>query len=107
MIGDWVLLNGEPKQVQELLYDSITFDCFPHDYDDVAPIPLTHEILEKNGFENYKNSGILEYYKRDDVKFEKHQGIIWTPKNQITGIEYVHELQHALKLCGIEKDIIL
>ena len=49
MIGDWVLLNGEPKQVMEILFGSITIDCYPIEEYYVEPIPLTTEILEKNG----------------------------------------------------------
>lgn len=28
-------------------------------------------------------------------------------KMYLTNIKYVHQLQHALKLCGIEKNIII
>ena len=104
MIGDWVLLEGEIKQVQELLYDSITFDCFPHDYDDVAPIPLTKQILSKH-FPEYEEGYTIGWWAKGDgfmVEFQND-----TINVEAKQIRYVHELQHALKLCRIEKEIIL
>ena len=81
----------------------------------IEPIPLTPEILEKNGFV-YKEEergmlGILiaPHYMREDVPFEifcdGEPFAIWfqDPVN----IKYVHEIQHALRLCGITKDIEL
>lgn len=85
------------------------------------PIPLTVEILEKNGF-GVRNKYIWE--QRDNyccvkVKFAHKIGIegetfdeppimlqIDTYKNSLNIIvEYVHELQHALRICGIKKEI--
>lgn len=76
--------------------------------DTIEPIPLTPEILEKNGF-------VLEDYSGDFMS-----GKWWTrddfviPENMIDSVgrnnfnyNYVHELQHALKLCRIEKTIEL
>ena len=80
----------------------------------LRPIILTEEILKKNGFYGevylWINAGdekTLEYYP-----FE-HRLSLWYggEKNQEILFKghcfYVHELQHALKLCGIEKEIIL
>lgn len=80
----------------------------------LRPIILTEEILKKNGFYGdvylWINAGdgkTLEYYPF------KHRLSLWygEEKNQEILFKchcfYVHELQHALKLCGIEKEIIL
>lgn len=83
--------------------------------EDAEPIPLTPEILEKNGFESVR--GIMtfmdEYY---DIQIEDWSDSIFrirvdfcemnTPHFQAT-ISYAHELQHCLRLCGIDKEIIL
>lgn len=78
----------------------------------LRPIPLTKEILEKNGFKEHRyygyfigqsNSGYYIYF--DNNYLSIHQSgydII-----EFAWCEYVHELQHALKLCGIKKEIIL
>ena len=75
--------------------------------DYLEPIPLTPEILEKNGF-NY-----------DEDRKAYLMGVIFQVKPEkyglfsfvICGCPYslnsVHQLQHALKLCGIEKEIEL
>ena len=70
----------------------------------LEPIPLTAEILEKNGFK-YDDEG-------KDLRYRQSCGdIIGVDiRGDIAYIEdadfkYIHKLQHALKLCGIEKEI--
>jgi hypothetical protein len=71
----------------------------------VRPIPLTAEILEKNGFS--------DKYAYDDLSYAADAGgdIIGVHIIGQRGVmdemyfDYVHELQHALRLCGIEKTI--
>ena len=77
----------------------------------VEPIPLTAEILEKNGFDM---DDYTVHFKEDEhymleLVFEDDE-LSWTincNEYTIMNFEYVHELQHALRLCGIEKEIIL
>lgn len=77
----------------------------------IKPIPLTPEILEKNGLANdYYGS----YFKEDEHMLleisSSEDGISWTINFHEYGIlklEYVHQLQHALKLCGIDKEIVV
>lgn len=81
----------------------------------LSPIPLTPEILEKNGFvlkeeeEGMFGVKIAPHYIRDDVPFEVfcdgEPFAIWF-KDPVN-IEYVHQLQHVLRLCGISLDIKL
>lgn len=74
--------------------------------DEIYPIPLTTEILEKNGFIRI-NADVTTY------KLTKY--LYWTPRGlehelseiPICPLNYVHELQHALKLCGIDKEIVV
>lgn len=79
----------------------------------LRPIPLTPEILEKNGFEKHISDTRM-FFQHDEYHLSyyivnKH----FTIYNQIDGsliqrvIVNVHELQHALKLCGIDKEIII
>jgi hypothetical protein len=91
--------------------------------DEIKPIPLTAEILEKNDFK-LRNRYIWE--RKDNYccvklniapKIEIEGEILGEPPIllQIDGatfslniiVEYVHELQNALRLCGIEKEIII
>lgn len=86
--------------------------------EDLAPIPLTEEILEKNGFEidkNFKNSN----YKKNvyilagcvkwkdnvvfvDITSESEGSVLF-----LSSCKYVHQLQHLLKDLEIEKEIVL
>ena len=83
--------------------------------DNVEPIPLTPEILEKNGFK-YKEGETGMYgvttaphYICDGIPFEVfcdgEPFAIWF--KEPINIKYVHQLQNALRLCGIEKEIEL
>ena len=81
------------------------------------PIPLTTEILEKNGFDGDRE--VMQYYFEEDGQryhFSLRQmydkdgiphGYSFFAFNVLTILDYVHELQHALRLCGIEKTIKL
>lgn len=138
MIGDWVYVNGLTQQVFDLAYNQNekeltvgvldpqgdVYQCF-YGFDHVEPIPLTGEILEKNGFVN----GILRVFatpflrQRVWSKVEVYEYRPYRVGKQINAyrlmiggkessgvdihINHVHELQHAFRLCGIEKEIKL
>lgn len=123
MIGDWVLtLESTHKEqvyaqiwaIEEgqtsILVKKDNCNWFV-DIDWLEPIPLTPEILEKNGFERLGTDYILMGYPfgltnpstPDDYKDNYWLRVAASSVN----IKYVHELQHALRLCGIEKEITL
>lgn len=84
------------------------------DLDEIFPIPLTPEILEKNGWEynNYNNETENEeeyYVDRDgfDIHINGEKFEIRCIDAVNIQLKYLHELQHALKLCGIDKTIEL
>lgn len=105
-IGDWVKDKYKPK---------------PHRVDnwadfnsseDLSPIPLTPKILEKNGWNTPINdcgfSSQIEIHGGDtcvtidaihhrlDIRLDDINYDMPTPR-------YVHELQHALRLCGLNE----
>lgn len=117
MIGDWIYRPDCYDKVVEVRKDSILGSdpmrgLIP--IADLAPIPLTAEILEKNGWtkpasgrvwsRNNVPSFVLE--EIDDGSFE-----ITTDTCSEWGglcvIHYVHEFQHTLQLCGGDKEITL
>ena len=72
----------------------------------VEPIPLTPEILEKNGFVPATNG--VSWYLRDDdtdecllVLNKIHNAFVMSTAGMTIGFQYVHQLQHLLRLCGI------
>lgn len=124
MIGDWVLVDKEPIKTKQVCEDCIISDFGDGDEEVncFEPIPLTPAILAKNGMETkdgdefvlFDNSKIdttgeftiIRYYaKVCRLWICKGDGVI---ENEIhIDCQYVHELQHALKLCGIDKQIVL
>lgn len=111
MVGDWVHPMGHPD---------IKAQVKPEDYINLAeyePIPLTPEILEKNGFTSDNNIATLLH--RDDSKYELYKikyvyyGSWLEMVDKVNDNKlrvhcyYTHELQHALRLLGIEKEIVL
>lgn len=79
----------------------------------VEPIPLTPEILEKNGFVEWRDKcyrwkyaeGI--YISADFIEEEPWAHISNRCYSATPVCRYVHEFQHAMRLCGIEKEIEL
>lgn len=137
MIGDWanflIDIEGgdteyDPKNeiYQPMQVDSVSaldevssaFFGVKNDVAQLKPIPLTGEILEKNGFD-VSDKEVAQYHFKEDGKnyhfslrrmYDKDgtpHGYSFYAFNVLTIIDYVHELQHALRLCGIEKEIEL
>ena len=101
MIGDWVYKDNTPVQI-------LALNLFVgKEHEDIKPIPLTPEILEKNGFveQAFIQNSI---WSISGFSLECHfttWEYYWA--NGDVTIGYVHELQHALRLCGIEKEIMI
>lgn len=79
--------------------------------EEIEPIPLTPEILEKNGLANDPYGCHFEEDKYMELEISvEEEGIYWTinyNEYAILKLKYVHQLQHALKLCGIDKEIVV
>lgn len=120
MIGDWVRVPSELNREKQI---RSTFDM------DSAvlyeAIPLTPEILEKNGFKKFDFHGIQGQHQWTWWNDTHTSVSLWCrelndgPKDgwmiRIDSllatcchkIEDVHELQHALRLCHINKEITI
>ena len=121
-IGDWILYGDKPVKVLQLSENS--------KYDWVKPIPLTPEILEKNGFspETFLTAEWEKkvYFKEfpgcvvepdDSGKYIFGTTIYWNKTDgdgspidwgtmydsRIYNLQYVHELQRALRICGLDE----
>lgn len=108
MVGDWVHPMGHPD---------IKVQVRPEDYINLVeyePIIITPEILEKIGFASVRNVGyIIDDYNGTQViydRFDSNLRIIKDYKVRLDidffGDMSVHELQHALRLLEIEKEIM-
>ena len=124
MVGDWVLCDNTPYQIAEIggmVCISAEQELFAA-LEDINPVPLTPEILERNGFIVKHPESEKRTYWRDcagQIVGHKNRGMMYF---DISGnpvkfgdfhphfhghIRFVHELQHALRLCGIDKEIVL
>lgn len=90
--------------------------------EDLQPIPITAEILEKNGWSTDGMYAILridehrhlEYYYHEHRLCKYYCGVDeWQNHAKVTDITFavhcysVHQLQHALRLAGVDKEINL
>ena len=122
MVGDFIRTIYSQKiiKVKEIKQSCIYTDDNGYEYNEIEPILLTSEILEKNGwFHNNEDEkffpqtwvgGGLMLQGADDCGYR----IVVTSDyddEDTNGtpfiILYVHELQHALRLRRIKKEIIL
>ena len=124
MIGDWVYNSSKEKckvyAISNIFDSNIHLDNYDKPNDgcfelafEVEPIPLTTEILQKNGFKEIaKKCYRWEYAKGIYIKADFTAEEPWI---DISGscyftspaCRYLHELQHAMKLCGITLEIII
>jgi len=131
MIGDWVVYKGDAEYTNPIKIEGmdiatntlITSDREDVGFNGVEPIPITIEILEKNGFKF--NDGMFDWFRGDEdsyytgfesVHIDLRSGFMSVLKEGKDGKQkqvrcdcsgYIHKLQHALKLCGIKKEIKL
>lgn len=117
MIGDWYAFRGHPYKCTASDIASIA-ECEEKGAPtDISEIPITPEILEKNTFESNKNLFGLCNYELSESYILENRGDRFCLSRIMAGhkystfwicdIHYVHELQHCLKLVGIEKEITL
>ena len=119
MVGDWITdIHGFPMQITNVGedYAYATWEGNegdPWEFDDKddqpQPIPLTPEILEKNGFIKV-NSQRYDYgYPDTDcyVKVNPKKNMIHVngrnANSNLYSHSFVHELQRALRLCGLDE----
>ena len=126
-VGDWVGYNG--KSYRAVIVDALdqAVTIFGNDeqgdihIDQLAPIPITAEILEKNGLFRHERDDdnqeliVLSNHfimARTYTDVDCWRVLIYDEeipsKELFNGIIYsVHQLQHALRLAGVEKEIVL
>lgn len=127
MVGDYIRLDGDVVQVQQIGYKGYDYIIFAdndsYSIDCIEPIPLTVEILVKNGFyrsprwhycdittdDGFRiNVQLCGGGKIDYVRITNHANSIMERDIDVkVPISYVHQLQHLLRLVGIEKEITI
>ena len=134
MIGDWVYNKHHGKNVRLTQYDFFTHThnefgeqklapfAKPTIGRDLEPIPLEKIHLIKNGFKAREETDDTEFYYYDcyeiNVSFDEglpeddippviFLTIEFAEKSIAMPIEYVHELQQAMRIMGCDKEIEL
>jgi hypothetical protein len=116
MVSDWVLdtRTNNPLRVNPFMAEM--------EVPEWEPIPLTPEILEKNGLERDKNISLYNAYTGINSRVTLHDDFMLMNSRNMWHVHvdsedystiatceltYVHELQHILRLCKIDKEIVL
>lgn len=123
MPGDIVLYEYEgqktPAKVVEIYRDSVLVEDISGEYEPIEideakiyPTEITPEILEKNysSTSEWYFDGTNKYCLRISRYKDKWDFYYGRGNNGVQiriNIQYVHELQHCLKICGIDKTIEL
>lgn len=127
MIENWVwnTHNQKPEQIRELLEIGVMLDYNDiYGYDEIGPIPLSNEILMKNGIELVEVGDhgpatpkhLYNRYEKWLVHTQWKDTFLWFDRRtkkyhlqEMNGFEFdsVHGLQQALLLNGVEKKIVL
>ena len=122
MIGDWVLFGDEPLKVQHIYnngYDDVVAEITEESFNEYgvceeirdvpsvncSPIPLTPEILKKNGWKDYGNFMDIVTDEGTHLSWgkDKYGVVIYQDEYYICECKYVHTLQHAIRLCGLNE----
>lgn len=112
MVGDFVCLKDDtkyelPLKVDGIIEDDISLEGegFLGGFDGlIRPIPLTPEILEKNGWKE------TQYWHEYQDGKNTIQCCLPDMRGRINGVEienfkceYVHQYQHLLRICGLDE----
>ncbi len=110
--------------VVDLRTNSVIVDNYAHDdgtfyeysIEEVKPVPLTAEILEKNDFRKDLSGSYCNSDDFHDIDIKEYSDSIWyvriedtefTMPTEACSVSYVHQLQNFLRNCGIEKEVKL
>ena len=124
MIGDWVYglyPNGKryatPCCIAAIdIYPTnrspriVTVGGYGFQIEHLEAIPLTPEILKKNGFKDAQFYSELLWNDAFQIISDCSSLSIRCKNSDLSlsiPCDMVHELQHALRLCGIEKEIVI
>lgn len=138
MIGNWVKIKGDygkPLKITTIddTYNSINY--FDGDAEgeltlqlnEIEPVPITREILEKNEFAYCERNGAFYAYAEESYSNQTVEIILFNVESEyrnnqlhineanykgktmihLMECNYVHNLQHVFRVCGIKKEIVL
>ena len=126
IVGDWVKFLFEESKVIEVYEDGSYYMDSPNitgcpKEEELSPIPLTPEILEKNGWkflkhherDNYDDVSWSSYHKPAETNIslilyqeeEVFFPFLYAQKISEKPIRYIHQLQHLLFGLGLNSEM--
>jgi hypothetical protein len=120
-VGDWVRYKGKECTIASIY---MAAEGYPHEValtyqgiscgwayiDHLEHITITPEILEANGWERNEEDEYMEYYGDPTSCIAHTKGTyhyrLEVPEASVV-CHSVHQLQHALRLAGVDKEINL
>ena len=113
MIGDFIRTIYTKKiiRVREIKQSCIYTNDNGYEYNEIEPIPITPDILLKNGWKRLTSPEGEDVFVLDLETitlwwFVKDKELVLIGGSHLK-IEYVHQLQHALRMCNVSKEIKL
>lgn len=126
MVGNIVEIDGKPQRIRSVTRRKVAY-CRLNSPNqsyarihDIAPIPITEELLVRNGFEKKPNIYRDYRIKIKDYKIEVHFGSCAVGRvcyvtieepygDQIAGndINHLHQLQNLLNIMDIKLDFVV
>lgn len=123
-VGSWVVHeNGTPMQVTKLRGNDFACGTSYWSYNNIYhPIPITKELLEKNGFEREKLITLYNHYTGIDNRVSLNNDLYCMNSKNIWNVHidsedyctianceltYLHELQALLQICKIEHEWVV
>ena len=114
MIGDWVMIRDYPMKA---ILKQMSPEYYTRSLVEIEPIPLTSEILEKNSFLKVEaieypshSVGISFLYRNtsEGLRIFVQNACVGGPTcTMVKTCKYVHEVQHMIKMCDIERTFVL
>lgn len=117
-IGDYVCYCDRVYKVYSIEESGLvrannkSYSC-PHimkHIDYIDPIPITAAILEKNGWKRNEEDEYMEYYGDPTSCIAHTKGTyhyrLEVPEASVV-CHFVHQLQNALRLAGVDKEIVM
>lgn len=117
-VGDWVEWTVYDKSY-DILVTQITDTLIRGVHDgieygmllkQISPIPITPEILEANEIHRTYEDDNYAIFRGDGLWAVKYTDGDWelsTPPVCRVDIKFIHQLQHALRLAGVDKEIVM
>lgn len=131
MVGDWVMSFGAPHKIigvrTDMFEPHIKTDMSDTWYEEgienlLEPIPLTPEILEKNGFKRENLITSYNHYTGIDNRVSLNDDFYYINSRDVWSVHvdsedyctianceliYLHELQNLLRLCNIDFEFVV